>query len=99
MTTTVKSLLSKKDQSLSDNQKVQKLVRIGRRALGKADHMETTVADYYRRCGTPEDLAQCLADAAKARARATAATDEMAVIARQTDDLYLARKARVAGIR
>lgn len=93
-----KSLLTKKDQALTDNAKVQKLVRIGRRAVAHADHLETTCADYYRRCD-PDGLSQCLADAAKARTKAAAAVAEMSEIARQTDDLHLARKARMAGVR
>lgn len=91
--TNTASLLSKKDQSLSDNAKVQKLVRIGRRATGNADHLENEMIGYYRRTGTAADVAQCIADVAKARAKAAQAADEAMAIASSSEDLTLRRRA------
>src|SRR5438045_3759628 len=91
-----KSLLNAKQRQMHPAAQVQTLVRIGKRALGKADHLSGTMLDYYAHFGTADDVAKCHADIAAARAKAARAADEMMEIAETSDDFTLRRKAQLA---
>lgn len=90
------SLLSKKDrETLSDYAKVQKLCRIGRRAVCKVDWLlGEELSRFYAECATPHDLVCRDADVAAARAKIARVGVEIEEILASTDDLDLRRKAR-----
>lgn len=90
------SLLTAKQRRMPEGAQVQTLVRIGRRALSKAEHLETTMVEYYEHNGEPGEVAQCLADARKLRVKAKSATDEAYQICANSDQLHLRAKARDA---
>lgn len=91
------SLLTAKQRRMSPQAQVQSLVRIGRRALANADHLDNLLVTYYAR---PEATEQERIDTRRTivekRARAEAAVDEIVAIAESSGDLDLRRKARAA---
>lgn len=90
------SLLSKRNRRLGPSAQIQSLIRIGRRALAHADHLEHLLGTYYVEYGTDVERAAIREDVRRSRAKAARAADEAFAIAETSDDPRFGAARRVA---
>ena len=91
--TTPKSLLTAKYKKMPWQAQVQNLQRIGARALANVDWMTKLIGNYEMQIADGEyvdearaNIAECVAQRAKSKAKAKAAATEMFAIAKANND-------------
>lgn len=85
------TILTARQRRGGERARIQTLVRIGRRALARAEHLDRLADGYY--VGDDLEQARARRDANLARERGRLAAEEALAIAEASDDLDLRRKA------